>query len=676
MPFATFSPTLSNGGKSPTKFALRGRRKVSVLLCASIVLLILSSPGCSGPGSDQPGPTTQAPAITSANNTTLTEGVAGSFTVIATGSPTPSIAESGALPAGVTFNAGNLSGTPTVNGTFNLTFTASNGVSPNAAQNFALTVTAPASTITSVTVSCPSSVTIGATVSCTATVTGTGNYSPSVTWASSNTGIATIDSSGIVTGVASGTATFTATSTQDTSKSGTSAPVNIAAGFSNASLSGNYIVELNSSTAGYAFAEELTADGNGNITGEEIPCQMYAGTQSKATYYVDNHGGGQILINGTPCLYFSLDGNGSGYVVEFTESPVAGTLVKQTGTIGPGLSAFSGNWVFEFQGTDSAGNPAAAAGMLSLSPSGSIVGSEDFADGIGSGNNLSKVPFSGTATYSGGLSGTGTIAISSSQGTSSFAYYPVSNTNMAIVSTDTANLAGWAEMQQGTFSTSSLTGSYVFLLSGSSPVSGDGWNPDNPGYAHEVGEIVLDGKGNITGIFDLNESSFVIAAESLSGSYNMTSNGQGQAAVQDAYAPDTFDLYMISPNKAYVIDTGGENVMVGYLLMQQGGPFSTSSFAGQYAYLDLGATGTAGWYVGVGQMTASSGVITSWAEYNTRGLSQSGTITQSIQTNGRGVVNLGTEVGNFAFYLISPSQAAIVGIDPDEAQVGVLSGQF
>jgi hypothetical protein len=452
-----------------------------------------------------------------------------------------------------------------------------------------------------------------------------------------------------------------------------SATVNIAAEFSNASLSGNYIVELNSNVAGYAFAEELIADGNGNITGEEIPCQMYAGTQTKATYYVDNHGGGQISINGTPCLYFSLDGNGSGYIVESTESPVAGTLVKQTGTIGPGLSAFSGNWVFQFQGTDSAGNPAAAAGMLSLSPSGSIVGSEDFADGIGSGNNLSKVPFSGTATYSGGSSGTGTIAISSSQGTSSFAFYAISNIKMAIVSTDAANLAGWAEMQQGTFSTSSLTGNYVFLLSGSSPVSGDSMNAWS---AYEVGEIVLDGNGNINGIFDLNESSFVIAAESLSGSYNITSNGQGQAAVQDAYAPDTFDLYMISPNKAYVIDTGGENVMVGYLVMQQGGPFSNSSFAGQYAYLDLGAAQTI-WYVDVGEMTASSGVISSWAEYNADGgFSQGGTITQPIQTNGRGVVNLGPEVGNFAFYLISPSQAAMVGIDPDEVQFGVLSRQF
>ena len=116
--------------------------------------------------------------------------------------------------------------------------------------------------------------------------------------------------------------------------------------------------------------------------------------------------------------------------------------------------------------------------------------------------------------------------------------------------------------------------------------------------------------------------------------------------------------------------------MVGYLVVQQGGPFSSSSFAGPYAYLDFGVAQTI-WYIDVGQMTASGGVISSWAEYNgDGGFSQGGTITQPIQTNGRGVVDLGTEVGSFAFYLISPSQAVMVGIDPDEAQFGVLLGQF
>ena len=62
----------------------------------------------------------------------------------AIGSPVPTLGESGTLPAGVTFNAstGVLSGTPAAGsgGTYNLTFTASNGVGSPATQSFTLTV--------------------------------------------------------------------------------------------------------------------------------------------------------------------------------------------------------------------------------------------------------------------------------------------------------------------------------------------------------------------------------------------------------------------------------------------------------------------------------------------------------------------------------------------------------
>src|SRR5260370_1134647 len=94
----------------------------------------------------------QAPAITSANSTSFQVGAAGTFSVTTTGFPTPSITEGGALPAGVTFlnngnGTGTLSGTPTATGTFVITFTAQNGVSPNGLQNFTLTVNqAPAIT--------------------------------------------------------------------------------------------------------------------------------------------------------------------------------------------------------------------------------------------------------------------------------------------------------------------------------------------------------------------------------------------------------------------------------------------------------------------------------------------------------------------------------------------------
>ena len=89
----------------------------------------------------------QAPAITSANNTTFGVGNAGTFTVTRTGFPTPTLSESGTLPSGVTFNTttGVLNGTPAAEtaGNYPITFTASNGVGSNAMQNFTLTVVPP-----------------------------------------------------------------------------------------------------------------------------------------------------------------------------------------------------------------------------------------------------------------------------------------------------------------------------------------------------------------------------------------------------------------------------------------------------------------------------------------------------------------------------------------------------
>ena len=86
----------------------------------------------------------QAPAITSGNNVAFTIGSAGNFTVVRTGSPQPALSLSGALPAGMTFNAltGELSGTPAsgTSGTYTLIFTASNGVPVDDMQLFTLTV--------------------------------------------------------------------------------------------------------------------------------------------------------------------------------------------------------------------------------------------------------------------------------------------------------------------------------------------------------------------------------------------------------------------------------------------------------------------------------------------------------------------------------------------------------
>ena len=98
----------------------------------------------------------QAPAITSKKSVNFTVGAPGSFSVQTTGSPAATITESGTLPPGVSFTdngdgTATLAGTPAsgTSGSYPLTITAANGVSPNATQSFTLTVnpatpTAPA----------------------------------------------------------------------------------------------------------------------------------------------------------------------------------------------------------------------------------------------------------------------------------------------------------------------------------------------------------------------------------------------------------------------------------------------------------------------------------------------------------------------------------------------------
>jgi len=107
-------------------------------------------------------------------------GTAGTFTVTATGSPTPSITETGTLPAGVTFvdnrnGTAMLSGTPKTFGTYTFTISAANGVPPEATQSFTLTVNeAPA--ITSL-----DNATFSLLQANTFTVTATGSPTPSIT---------------------------------------------------------------------------------------------------------------------------------------------------------------------------------------------------------------------------------------------------------------------------------------------------------------------------------------------------------------------------------------------------------------------------------------------------------------------------------------------------------------
>ena len=146
------------------------------------------------------------PAITSAASASFTEGSASTFTISTTGLPTASIAESGALPAGMSFldngdGTATISGTPSVGsaGNYSLTITASNGVSPVATQTLALTVSAvtTAPTITTVAATAfaenvASTFTVKTTGSPNATLTESGALPSGVTFTNNGDGTATL----------------------------------------------------------------------------------------------------------------------------------------------------------------------------------------------------------------------------------------------------------------------------------------------------------------------------------------------------------------------------------------------------------------------------------------------------------------------------------------------------
>jgi hypothetical protein len=95
----------------------------------------------------------EAPSVTSADAVTFDAGVSGAFTVTTGGYPTAALSESGVLPVGMSFTdngdgTASLSGVPSTDGSFPLTVTASNGVSPPATQHLRMVVDAPP-TITS-----------------------------------------------------------------------------------------------------------------------------------------------------------------------------------------------------------------------------------------------------------------------------------------------------------------------------------------------------------------------------------------------------------------------------------------------------------------------------------------------------------------------------------------------
>ena len=124
------------------------------------------------------------------------------------------------LPDGLTLNenTGTISGTPTKEGTFNFTVTATNSAG-NASKEYTLNIKSATVPVTGVTLDKTTlELFTGNTATLTATVQPSDATNQNVTWESSNTEVATVGANGKVTAVGEGNATITATAADGSGK--------------------------------------------------------------------------------------------------------------------------------------------------------------------------------------------------------------------------------------------------------------------------------------------------------------------------------------------------------------------------------------------------------------------------------------------------------------------------
>jgi hypothetical protein len=211
----------------------------------------------------------------------------------------------------------------------------------------------------------------------------------------------------------------------------------------------------------------------------------------------------------------------------------------------------------------------------------------------------------------------------------------------------------------GPFSNASLSGNYAFTMTGS----------DANGFFIRTGSLLADGKGNFTGVEDVNSVLGVFPAIPSSGTYSIGGDGRGTLTLMNATGTTTYRLTVISNTQAFIIQNDSFATASGNLTAQNTAAFNTG-LSGNYAFdfsgVDSGGTNSLSI---VGEFSANASQIQSPEEDVNDGGSPSqvgataGNFTSVDPTTGRGTASLQSSLAGtngtltFVYYIVSPTQA-------------------
>lgn len=249
---------------------------------------------------------------------------------------TPTVAPANATNKTVSYSSNN-TGIATVNGSGLVTAIASGSATitvttqdGNKIATAVITVNSSNVAVTSVSLSpATATLSIGATQQLTPTVLPNNASNKSVSYASNNTGVATVNSAGLVTAIANGTATITVT-TQDGNKTSTALiTVNTA--------TGNYFTIKNKWTNNYLYDAGANVGYGANVANNNYKWEKVA---IDATYFVlKNVGTGEIMhIENLTGAVQCTAGQTTWYSAQWSNENVDGTWVRiknrwQTGSM-------------------------------------------------------------------------------------------------------------------------------------------------------------------------------------------------------------------------------------------------------------------------------------------------------------------------------------------------------
>lgn len=437
---------------------------------------------------------------------------------------------------------------------------------------------------------------------------------------------------------------------------------------------------VNSLNGGYAFlyrgvwadseghlAGRFTADGNGGITGGVLdrtnapvvggqPAGNLTALAFSGGYTIEDDGRG-LLSMGSVDFKTAVPASGERFFMQaFYDTSARGTalVMKQSGTVT--TAAVFGNYVFQLTGSDVNRVRMANIGRFTADGAGNLSnGTIDTNDGL-SGVIDSR---SFTGTYSVGSNGRGTAQVTvPGVGSFNYALYVVSADTLIITSTDDLVAGkpmriGFALRQSGgPLSAASLAGNYVFDMAGRNSASS---------AIATVGRLTSNGSGGITGIYDRNDNYTMTPAtgQPVTATYTIDANGRG---LLDATTMVRAVFYMVSPDKALIMEAPNARVQTGTMERQVTAPYSSANLLGRFASVSsppalltsLTVTGASTYSPNLAQSTLDIASPCALAP------NSGATANLTVASNGRIDVRDASNVQHAAGYLVTPSRYVLV----------------